>query len=125
MCAGQGVNQGLEDAHDLAAFLGQAGPVADSLRKFEASRIPRVQTIMAAEMVGFLREVCCSMFASVWLLHFCFCLPYCLLSHNTVPPSWSLGLGAEFWRNSVRTESQQQNAVTLQPDELSRWSASI
>lgn len=51
---GQGVNQGFEDAVELGYFLSQGGLLPDSLRKFEASRIPRVQQIMACEMV------CCS-----------------------------------------------------------------
>lgn len=49
--AGQGVNQGLEDAVELAYFLKQGGLTPHSLRKFEASRIPRLQEIMACEMV--------------------------------------------------------------------------
>ena len=50
--AGQGVNQGFEDACELAHYLDQGGLQADSLRQFEASRIPRVQEVMAAEMVS-------------------------------------------------------------------------
>lgn len=49
--AGQGMNQALEDAVELAQAIKQGGFTPSSLRSFESSRIPRVQEIMAAEMV--------------------------------------------------------------------------
>lgn len=49
--AGQGVNQALEDAVELAQAINKGGLTPDSLRAYESSRIPRVQEIMAAEMV--------------------------------------------------------------------------
>lgn len=49
--AGQGLNQAMEDAVELGHFLSQQGLLPDSLRQYEASRIPRVQEVMACEMV--------------------------------------------------------------------------
>lgn len=49
--AGQGVNQALEDAVELAQAIKKGGLNPDSLRAYESKRIPRVQEIMAAEMV--------------------------------------------------------------------------
>jgi len=46
------VNQALEDAVELAQAIQEGGLTQDSLRAYEASRIPRVQQILAAEMVG-------------------------------------------------------------------------
>ena len=46
------MNQGLEDAVDLGCFLAKDGLTPEALRAFEAERIPRIQQIMAAEMVG-------------------------------------------------------------------------
>lgn len=50
--AGQGMNQALEDAVELAQAIKQGGFNPSSLRSFESSRIPRLQEIMAAEMVS-------------------------------------------------------------------------
>ena len=49
--AGQGLNQGMEDAYELAQYLKHGGLTADSLRQFEAFRIPKIRQIMAAELV--------------------------------------------------------------------------
>ncbi|KAL3137319.1 hypothetical protein ABBQ32_006859 [Trebouxia sp. C0010 RCD-2024] len=49
--SGQGMNQALEDAVELAQAIKQGGFNPSSLRSFESSRIPRLQEIMAAEMV--------------------------------------------------------------------------
>jgi len=46
------VNQALEDAVELAQAIQEGGLMQDSLRAYEASRIPRVQQILAAEMVS-------------------------------------------------------------------------
>ena len=46
----------MEDAYELAQYLKQGGLTADSLRQFEASRIPKIRQIMAAELV---RSACC------------------------------------------------------------------
>lgn len=45
------MNQALEDAVELAQAINRGGLTPDSLRAYESSRIPRVQEIMAAEMV--------------------------------------------------------------------------
>ncbi|KAL0044438.1 hypothetical protein WJX82_006692 [Trebouxia sp. C0006] len=50
--SGQGVNQALEDAVELAQAIQEGGLMQDSLRAYEASRIPRVQQILAAEMAS-------------------------------------------------------------------------
>lgn len=41
----------MEDAVELGQFLSQSGLLPQSLRDYEASRIPRVQQVMACEMV--------------------------------------------------------------------------
>jgi len=46
------VNQALEDAVELAQAIQEGGTTQGSLRAYEASRIPRVQQILAAEMVS-------------------------------------------------------------------------
>ena len=51
-CAGQGLNQGLEDAAALGQHVQAGGLCPASLRAFEALRVPRVQEVMAAEMVS-------------------------------------------------------------------------
>lgn len=50
---GQGVNQALEDAVELAQAIQQGGLTEDSLRAYEAKRIPRIREVMAASMVSF------------------------------------------------------------------------
>ena len=45
------MNQALEDAVELAQAINKGGLTPGSLRAYESSRIPRVQEIMAAEMV--------------------------------------------------------------------------
>ena len=49
---GQGVNQALEDAVELAQAIQQGGLTQESLRAYEAKRIPRIREIMAASMVS-------------------------------------------------------------------------
>ena len=51
-CTGQGVNQALEDAVELAQAIQQGGLTQESLRAYEAKGIPRVQEVMAAAMVS-------------------------------------------------------------------------
>ncbi len=46
------MNQALEDAVELAQAIQEGGLTQGSLRAYEASRIPRVQQILAAEMVS-------------------------------------------------------------------------
>ena len=46
------MNKALEDAVELALAVQDGGLTQDSLRAYEAKRIPRCQEIMAAEMVG-------------------------------------------------------------------------
>lgn len=50
--AGQGVNQALEDAVLLAQAIRVGGLTEKSLRSFEAQRIPRVQEILAFQIVS-------------------------------------------------------------------------
>lgn len=50
--AGQGLNQGLEDAAALGRQVKAAGLGAESLRSYEKTRIPRVQQVMATELVS-------------------------------------------------------------------------
>lgn len=52
MAAGQGLNQGLEDAAELGRQVKASGLTADTLRSYEKTRIARVQQIMAAELVS-------------------------------------------------------------------------
>lgn len=52
-CTGQGVNQALEDAVELAQAIQQGGLTQESLRAYEAKRIPRIREVMAASMVSF------------------------------------------------------------------------
>ncbi|DBA92561.1 hypothetical protein WJX77_007472 [Trebouxia sp. C0004] len=54
--SGQGVNQALEDAVELAQAIQESGLTQGSLRAYEASRIPRVQQILAAEMATGLKS---------------------------------------------------------------------
>ena len=51
-CIGQGVNQALEDALLLAQAVRNGGLAEKSLRSFEAQRIPRVQEILAFQIVS-------------------------------------------------------------------------
>ncbi len=51
------MNQALEDAVELAQAIQEGGLTQDSLRAYEASRIPRVQQILAAEMVSLTQAV--------------------------------------------------------------------
>ena len=53
------MNQAFEDAVELAQAIQQGGLTQDSLRAFEAGRIPRLQEVMAAEMVSFFRPAHC------------------------------------------------------------------
>lgn len=46
------MNQAFEDAVELAQAVQEQGLTPDSLRAYEAKRIPRVQQILAAEMVS-------------------------------------------------------------------------
>lgn len=46
------MNQALEDAVELAQAIKEGGLNPDSLRAYESKRIPRIQEIMAAEMVS-------------------------------------------------------------------------
>ena len=50
--SGQGVNQAFEDAVILAQAIQDGGLAEASLRAFESQRIPRLQEVMAAEMVS-------------------------------------------------------------------------
>ena len=50
--SGQGVNQAFEDAVILAQTIKYGGLTEASLRAFESQCIPRLQEIMAAEMVS-------------------------------------------------------------------------
>ncbi len=50
--AGQGVNQALEDAVELALAVQEGGLGQDSLREYEAKRILRVREVMAAAMAS-------------------------------------------------------------------------
>lgn len=54
------MNQAFEDAVELAQAVQEQGLTPDSLRAYEAKRIPRVQQILAAEMV--------SLATAIWLL---------------------------------------------------------
>lgn len=51
--AGQGVNQAFEDAVELAQAIQRGGLTQESLRAYEAQRIPRIREVMAASMVSF------------------------------------------------------------------------
>lgn len=53
---GQGVNQALEDAVELAQAIQAGGLTEESLRAYEAKRIPRIREVMAASMVSFCRD---------------------------------------------------------------------
>ena len=53
---GQGVNQALEDAVELAQAIQQGGLTQESLRAYEAKRVPRIREVMAASMVSFCLE---------------------------------------------------------------------
>ena len=92
---GQGLNQGMEDAVELAYFLSQGGLLPDNLRKFEASRIPRVQEVMACEMVRSARKLLQSFDACAYCVFMkgwkngmsCYC-PLIQLIQLNLRPSW-------------------------------------
>ena len=46
------MSQAFDDAVHLAHAIQEGGPIAASLRAYEAKQIPRVREIMAAEMVS-------------------------------------------------------------------------
>ena len=54
VCAGQGLNQGLEDAAELGRQVRAGGLSPATLRNYETTRIARVQQVMAAETVRYL-----------------------------------------------------------------------
>lgn len=70
MLAGQGLNQGLEDAAELGRQVKAEGLTQASLRTYETTRIERIQQVMAAELVC---PAACKLYLSCTCLLFHHC----------------------------------------------------